>query len=42
MKKLVLYDYFDRMTDELLSSYNKTKLQKSSENMGENLFFIDK
>jgi hypothetical protein len=36
MKKPVLYDYFDRMADELLSSYNKTKLQKSSENMGEN------
>jgi len=36
MKRPVLYDYFDKMTDELLSSYNKTKLQKSSDNMGEN------
>jgi len=36
MKKPVLYDYFDSMADELLSRYNRTKLQKSSENMGEN------
>ncbi len=34
MKKPVLYDYFDSMADELLSRYNRTKLQKSSENMG--------
>lgn len=36
MKKPVLYDYFDSMADELLSRYNRTKLQKSSENMGKN------
>ena len=36
MEKPVLFDYFDSMADELLSSYNKSKLQKSSENMGEN------
>lgn len=36
MKKPVLYDYFDSMADGLLSSYNRTKLQKSSENMGKN------
>lgn len=36
MEKPVLYHYFDSVADELISHYKTSKLQKSSQDLGEN------
>ena len=36
MEKPVLYHYFDSMADRLMSSYKSSKLQKSTQDIGEN------
>lgn len=36
MEKPALYYYFDSMADQLMSSYESSKLQKSSQDIGEN------